>query len=107
MPWVTHWIEQEPAASVPTALYGAVLIMAGLAYLFLQIALVRANGGKDSLLARAVGRSGKEVASVVLYSAAIGLAFVRSWIADVVYACVAVMWLVPDRRIERAMKKEG
>jgi uncharacterized membrane protein len=106
VPFVTNWMEEEPTAPLPTALYGVVLIMAGLAYLFLQMALVRANGGKDSLLARAVGRTYKEMTSLVVYSAAIPLAFTRTWIADALYVAVAVMWLVPDRRIERAVRTQ-
>jgi uncharacterized membrane protein len=105
VPWLTNWIEEEPVEPLPTALYGVVLIMAGLAFLFLQKALVAVNG-KDSPLAKAVGRSYKEIASVVLYSTAIALAFVRTWLADAIYACVAIMWLVPDKRIERVIARE-
>jgi uncharacterized membrane protein len=105
VPWVTNWIEEEPVEPLPTALYGVALIMAGTAYAILQKALVRVNG-KDSPLARAVGRAGKEWASTALYAAAIALAFWRTWAADVIYAGVAVMWLVPDRRIERLVPRE-
>jgi uncharacterized membrane protein len=100
VPFVTHWDEEAPEASLPSALYGVVLVMAGLAYFLLQRALIAANG-KDSPLAQAVGRGRKEKISLALYIVAIGLAFVRSWLAEIIYAAVAVLWLVPDRRIER------
>jgi|SRR5579859_4486096 len=105
VPWITHWIEEEPVEPLPTALYGVVLIMAGTAYFILQKALVAVNG-QDSALARAVGRGNKEWASTGLYAAAIALAFWRTWAADLVYAAVAIMWLVPDRRIERVIARE-
>jgi uncharacterized membrane protein len=105
VPWVTNWIEEEPVEPLPTALYGFVLIMAGTAYFILQKTLVAVNG-KDSALARAVGRANKEWASTGLYASAIALAFWRTWAADLIYAGVAVMWLVPDRRIERLIPRE-
>lgn len=102
VPFVTSWVGSTPTASAPTALYGAVLLMAGVAWLLLRRSLVKLNG-PDSALARAVGRDLKGRASAVLYSLAIALAFVSTWIADGIYIFVAMMWLVPDRRIERTM----
>jgi uncharacterized membrane protein len=89
-------------ASLPTALYGGVLLMAAIAYWILQRAIVAAEG-HDSLLAAAVGRDIKGNLSPALYVLAIAAAFVRPWIAGALYVVVALMWLVPDRRIERAL----
>jgi uncharacterized membrane protein len=93
---------ENPVAQVPTALYGIVLLMGGVAWLVLQRSLVRVNG-EDSMLARAVGADTKGKASAVLYATAIALSFVKTWMADVIYVVVAMMWLVPDRRIERLL----
>jgi len=80
-----------------------VLLSSGVAWLILQRAIILRNG-LDSELAQAVGRDVKGKASAVLYTVAIGLAFVRPWLADVVYAGVALMWIVPDRRIEARLE---
>jgi uncharacterized membrane protein len=106
MPFLTGWIAEEPEAPVPTALYGGVLCMAGLAFLVLQVALVRANGGKQSQLAQALRTPAKEMASLVLYLSGIGLTLVHAWLGDLVYGLVAVIWVVPDLRIERTLKTE-
>ena len=82
------------------ALYGVVLLMAGFAYLVLQNAIIACNG-KDSLLARAVGRDAKGKMSAVLYGIAIPIAYFEVWISGSIYVLVAMMWLIPDRRIER------
>jgi len=102
VPFVTAWMGHSGWAPFPVACYGVVLLGAGSAYAILSILLVR-HHGKDSVLARAVGRSGKEIFSVVAYSAAIALAFVDTRLSGALYVTVAVVWLVPDRRIERAM----
>jgi uncharacterized membrane protein len=102
VPFTTAWMGNNPFAPVPAALYGFTLWMAGLAYLVLQKAIIREHG-RDSLLAKAMGRDLKGKLSAVLYLAAIGLAFVNSWISYALYALGALMWLVPDRRIERVM----
>lgn len=102
VPFVTGWVGTSPTASVPTALYGVVLLLAGVAWLILQRSLVALNG-PDSALARAVGRDVKGNASALLYAAAVALAFVNTWAADAIYVFVAMMWLIPDRRIERTM----
>jgi uncharacterized membrane protein len=101
LPFVTGWVADNHAP-LPTALYGVVLLMAGLGWLLLKNALIAANG-RDSELAVAVGRDVKGTVSAVVYAAAIGLSFVQVWIAEALYVAVALMWLVPDRRIERAL----
>ena len=101
-PFVTGWMGENSFAATPTALYGFVLLMAGAAYWILERALIAAEG-KESILARAVGRDRKGKLSVSLYAAAIPLAFLHRWIAQAVYILVALMWLIPDRRIEKVM----
>lgn len=99
VPFVTGWMGENHFASLPTAMYGVVLMMSALAYAILQATIIRAQDG-HSLLADAIGRDLKGKASVVVYAIAIPTAFVLPWIADLLYAGVAVLWLVPDRRIE-------
>jgi len=103
VPFVTGWVADHPEAAIPTALYGGVFLMAGVAWLVLQGALVKLSG-RDSALARAIGRDTKGKLSAVLYISAIVLAFVRAWMADALYVVVALMWLLPDRRIERMIR---
>ena len=107
-PFTTSWLaEAEPAPQpVPTAVYGFVLLMAGLAWIPLTRFLINANGGRKSRLAKALGSTWKEYLSVVVYALAIGVAFVRPAIACMMYAAVAAMWFVPDRRIERKVVEE-
>ena len=102
IPFVTGWMGENHFAAVPVALYGAVLLMAGLAYFTLARALA-AHHGKDSKLAMALGKDAKGIASLVIYAAAIPLAFVNPWIAFGMYVLVAVIWFIPDRRIERTL----
>jgi uncharacterized membrane protein len=102
VPFVTAWMGENRFASIPTALYGGVLLMAALAYWILQRQILRAEGSR-SLLATALGRDIKGKLSPLLYVLAIGAAFVHPGIADGVYVLVALMWLIPDRRIERAL----
>ncbi|MCI0376844.1 MAG: TMEM175 family protein [Gemmataceae bacterium] len=104
IPFVTGWMGENEFASWPVALYGAVLWCAGVAYFILTRVLIAAHGG-DSILATAVGRDAKGIVSVVFYAAAIPLAFVSPWIACALYVLVAVMWLIPDRRIEQTLAK--
>lgn len=99
-PFVTGWMGENHFAALPTAIYGAVLLLAAIAYYLLQGAILRSEG-PDSLLARAVGRDFKGKVSPLCYTLAIPLAFVSPWIANGLYVGVALMWLVPDRRIER------
>lgn len=105
IPFVTGWMGENHYAALPTAVYGVVLLAAALAWQPLQRALIAANGGAQSKLARAVRRDFKGKLSVVFYAAAIGLAFVNQWIADALYMLVAILWLVPDRRIERVLSE--
>jgi uncharacterized membrane protein len=99
VPFTTGWMGQNHFASLPTAAYGMVLLAAGIAYFVLQDAIVAVQG-RDSKLAAAIGRDLKGRISPLFYAAAIALAFVGQWISDVLYVIVALMWLVPDRRIE-------
>ncbi len=102
IPFATAWMGENQFAAWPVALYGAVLFCAGLAYYLLAQALI-ARHGPDSVLARAIGRDYKGWLSLVLYAVALPLAFVNSWLTGALYAAVAVMWLVPDTRIERTL----
>jgi TMEM175 potassium channel family protein len=99
VPFVTGWMGENHFAALPTAGYGVVMLLAGLAYLILQQAII-AEQGPGSRLAAAVGTDAKGKASAALYAAAIPLAFVREWISDAIYVFVALMWLCPDPRIE-------
>jgi uncharacterized membrane protein len=102
VPFATGWMGENHFASWPTVLYGVVLLLAAIAYFILELALIAVNGG-DSALARAIGRDVKGKASIALYAVALALAFFAGWLALLVYALVALMWLVPDRRIERTL----
>jgi len=99
VPFVTAWMGENHFAPVPTAAYGVVLFLAGVAYLVLQRVII-VSQGPDSVLAAAVGRDMKGKVSALLYALAIPAAFIRPWIADVMFVGVAMMWLIPDRRIE-------
>jgi uncharacterized membrane protein len=102
IPFVTGWMGENHFAAAPTALYGVVLLLSAIAYLILQTCIVRVHGN-ESVLAKALGRDLKGKVSAVLYLAAIGLAFVIPWVSGALYVAVALIWLVPDRRIERAL----
>lgn len=106
VPFVTGWMGENDFAPVPTAAYGAMLLMGALAYWILQRTII-ASQGADSPLARAVGRDAKGKLSPVVYLVAIPLAFVRPWLAGALYVAVALLWLVPDRRIERVLAASG
>jgi TMEM175 potassium channel family protein len=99
VPVVTGWMGETHLAPVPTAIYGAVLLFAGLAYWILQNSII-AHQGRDSKLAEAVGRDTKAIASLVLYTSTVPLAFFRPWMSAAIYVLTALMWLVPDPRIE-------
>jgi len=99
VPFVTGWMGENHLAPVPAAAYGVVMVMSAVAYTVLQHAIL-AHHGPNSKLARAVGSDTKGKLSLALYLAAIVLAFVNQWISDAIYVAVAMMWLVPDRRIE-------
>jgi uncharacterized membrane protein len=102
IPFTTGWMGENSNAPLPTAVYGVVLLFAGAAYYILTRVIIRAHG-PDSRLAAAVGSDVKGKISPVLYLAAIPLAFVHQLVADALYVLVALMWLVPDRRIEGRM----
>ncbi len=106
IPFVTGWVGANHFATAPTALYGLVLLMSAIAYLILQRTIVRVHGNA-SVLARAVGEDFKGKVSLVVYALAIGLSFVQPWIAETLYVTVALLWLIPDRRIERALVAES
>ena len=101
-PFVTAWIGENRFATWPVVIYGGVLIMAAIAY-YVLVRVLLAGHGADSALARAIGSDFKGKISVVIYAVGIGLAFVDSWIGAAVYMLVAVMWLIPDRRIEQTL----
>jgi len=104
VPFVTGWMGENHFAPLPTAVYGGVLLLAGVAYTVLQTVLVAAQG-PGSKLAAAVGNDAKGKLSMALYVFAIPLAFANQWIADGIYVFVALMWLVPDRRIESLLNE--
>jgi uncharacterized membrane protein len=99
LPFATGWMGENHFAALPTALYGVILLMAAIAYWILQQRIIAVHG-RDALLARAVGRDLKGKLSPLLYLAAIGLSFVDPRLASALYVLVALLWLVPDRRIE-------
>jgi uncharacterized membrane protein len=104
VPFVTGWMGENHFAAAPTAVYGFVLLMAAVSYTILQWTILRQEG-PESVLARATGSDWKGKLSLVLYIAAIPLAFVRPWLSGALYVIVALIWLVPDPRIERALQQ--
>ncbi len=105
VPFGTDWMGENHLAPLPTALYGVVLFASGLAYLILQNAII-ARQGQHSKLRELIGKDIKGKASAVLYLVAIGCAFIHTAISQVIYLCVAAMWLVPDPRIEAKLAEE-
>jgi uncharacterized membrane protein len=105
MPATTAWMGQNLLAPLPTALYGAALLMPAIAYYLLVKAIIHQQG-KDSMLAKAIGNDLKGKASLIVYSAGILLAFFAPWIAISLYVLVAIMWIVPDKRIEKSIGHE-
>ena len=102
VPFATGWMGENHFAALPTALYGFVLLMAGVAYVILQ-QLIIASQGPDSLLRKAVRGDWKGKASTVVYLIAIALAFGPRWVSLGLYVLTALVWLIPDRRIERVL----
>ena len=100
IPFVTGWMGENHFAEIPVALYGAVLLMSAISYYLLSRCLIK-HDGRESLLGSAVGKDFKGRISVVIYVVAILLSFVNRWIALGLYFSVALLWFVPDRRIER------
>jgi len=105
IPFSTAWMGETHFASLPVAVYGITLLLCALSWWILQQALVRVHG-KESLLAHAFGKNLKGNLSLLLYLVAIPLAFWHRWVAGCIYVFVALMWLVPDKRIEREMKHD-
>jgi len=106
IPFVTGWMGESQFAARPVALYGTVLLLAAVAYYILTRTLLSLHG-KESVLASALGRDVKGKVSVVIYAVAIALSFVNSWLACALYVLVAIMWLIPDRRIEKTLAHLG
>ena len=106
IPFVTGWMGENDFAKLPMAFYGGVLWMCGLAYYILVHTLI-AHHGKDSVLAAAIGKDEKGIRSMYIYTAGIALAFVLPWASGALYVLVAIMWLIPDRRIENKLAKAG
>jgi uncharacterized membrane protein len=105
-PFVTGWMGENHFAQTPSAIYGVVLLMAAIAYWLLQRAIM-ASDGPDSKLRRAVGSDWKGNLSPFLYVAAIASTFWSKWISQAIYVIVALLWLIPDRRIEHVIEREG
>jgi uncharacterized membrane protein len=105
IPFVTAWMGENAFTAWPVALYGLVMLFSGIAYYILSQVLIALHG-KDSPLAIAVGRDLKGILSIVLYFAAIAVAFFRPWIACALYVIVAILWFIPDQRIEKTIAAE-
>jgi uncharacterized membrane protein len=103
VPFVTAWMGRNYDQSVPAALYGTVQLFAAISYTILQTAIINEEG-RDSRLAQAIGKDFKGIVSIAFYIAGISLAFVRPWLGESFYIAVALMWLVPDRRIEERVQ---
>lgn len=104
VPFSTGWMGENHFAPAPTALYGVTLLMAALAYYLLQITILKTHG-PDSVLAKALGTDKKGKISPLLYAIAIPSAFASPWIANTLYVVVAILWLIPDPRIEKAYRE--
>jgi uncharacterized membrane protein len=106
VPFTTGWIGENHFAPIPMAVYGIVLLMAAVAYFILQTAIIRAQGER-SLLARAVGNDIKGKMSPIIYLLGIGSNFFSQWISGSLYVLVALIWLIPDKRIEIILRNES
>ncbi len=104
VPFVTGWVDENHFAPVPVALYGVVLLMAGVSYYLLERVLI-AHHGRDSALARALGKDLKGLFSVAIYVVAIALTLFNAWLSLALYVFVAIMWFIPDPRVERGLPK--
>jgi uncharacterized membrane protein len=103
VPFVTGWMGENHFAPLPTAVYGGLLLMAAIAY-YLLVRAILAHHGPESRVAKALGRDFKGKISVLIYVVAVPMAFVNRWVAGALYVLVALIWFVPDRRIERHLK---
>lgn len=106
VPFAIRWIDEQHFAPLPTAAYGVILVLAGVAYSLLERAIIKYNG-PNSKLAQAIGSDVKGHLSIVLYVGGVGLAFVRPWIALAIYVLVAAMWFIPDKRIEAVVEPKN
>jgi uncharacterized membrane protein len=104
IPFVTGWLGGSHGAPWPTALYGVVMLASAIAYTLLQIEIIR-HQGSESPLATAIGRDFKGKLSMAMYASAIGLAFAAGWISELIYVAVALLWVIPDRRIEAVLRE--
>jgi uncharacterized membrane protein len=102
-PFVTGWMGENHFTSLPSALYGAVLLLAAIAYYILQSLIVAEHGGRESKLAAVIGKDWKGKLSPVFYALAIIVSFFAPWAAGTIYVVVALLWLIPDRRLERLL----
>lgn len=105
VPFVTGWMGENHFSTWPVALYGMVLLMAGVAYYFLAHCLASLHG-KDSTIAKALGKDWKGISSVIIYAIGIGLSFINPWLGFFSYVSVAAMWFIPDKRIENKISAE-
>jgi len=105
-PFVTGWMGENHFTPIPSALYGSILLITAVSYYILQRLVIKETG-RDSKLAAAIGNDWKGKASPILYAAGIGLSFLKPWIGCALYVAVALMWLIPDRRLERAMPEHA
>ncbi|MDX1922405.1 MAG: TMEM175 family protein [Alphaproteobacteria bacterium] len=104
VPFATAWMGENHFAPVPTAVYGVMLLMAAIAYYILQLVIIRSHGA-NSILRKALGSDIKGKLSPLLYCCGIASSFVMPTVANIIYTIVAIIWLIPDRRIERALKE--
>jgi uncharacterized membrane protein len=104
VPFVIRWIDESGFTTAPVAAYGFVLAMAAIGYVILQRTIIAANGGEQSRLAKATGNDTKGKLSLLLYCVGFAVAFIEPWLAIGIYVAVALMWLIPDRRIEERIK---
>jgi len=104
-PWTIRWLDESDFAALPMAAYGFIFGMTAIGYTWTQRRIIAVNG-EDSTIARAVGNDTKGKISLAAYAAGIGLAFVQPWIAAALYAGIALVWLIPDRRIEDELRRE-
>ncbi len=105
IPFATAWMGENHFASAPSALYGGVLLLSAIAYYVLQ-GRILAHHGRGSALAASIGRDYKGKLSLLLYMAAIALSFISAWLAQLIYLGMAVIWLIPDKRIERVIREK-
>ena len=103
IPFATAWMGEKFSAAAPSALYGTVLLMSGIAYMILQQQIISSQPDEESLLKKAVGKDWKGKVSPAIYVVAIAAAFRAAWISQLLYALAALIWLVPDRRIEKVI----